>query len=553
MKPTRIVLLLFIILISFSLLLIPGCAKKEDEGKKESAKKDSPSQSSIQSGGVYRVPLMNNPSSLDPIYIKGRYGVAVVQQLFDGLVQFDSYLTVLPSLAETWQVENDGKTYKFVLRENARFHNGRPVTTEDVVFSLSRLLRVDPPQTILPHLLKISGAEDYRSKKSEQIQGFDIIDDRTIRIRLEEPHVPFLTALGMYQAKIVPQKEIIELGNRFWENPVGSGPFRFVSWDKNEMIQLERFSEYYAGQPFLDKIHYIVYPGGEIEKVLTAFREGRLEEMPVYGKMKQELETESGLQWFQRPSLSLFYYGINCSHPILKSDEVRKALSMAIDRKKLVKEIYKDRFEPAKTILPPGMPGYHRKQATVVDDVAKARELIKSAEKSFGSFLQPFEIVSSKKSSFAQAELNFIKESWAQLGISLNIKYITDWKEFAEYRRSESVQIYRVAWFADMPDPDSFLYPLFASGSPVNYMRYQNKEVDQMLQTARGIIDPEERAKMYQQIEEIILESSPVIPLFYLSVDRVYRPIVQDIQVSALGAHTMSLHRVWLKAGSAQP
>ena len=134
-----------------------------------------------------------------------------------------------------------------------------------------------------------------------------------------------------------------------------------------------------------------------------------------------------------------------------------------------------------------------------------------------------------------------------KLKLPIKIKFITDWTKFKEYLKSESVQIYRYAWFADMPDPDSFLYSLFASDSTANFMRYQNKDVDQMLLTARGIIDPVERAKMYQRIEKIVLKSSPLIPLFYLSVDRVYQSTVKGVQPSALGAHTMQLHRVWLK------
>ena len=552
MKLTRMAYYLFIILISFCLLLISGCSKKEEE-KKETANKESLPQSSVQKGGKYRFPLMNNPSTLDPVFVRDKYGETVVHQLFDCLVRFDPYLTVMPALAETWKVEDNGKVYRFILRENARFHNGQPVRTADVVFSISRLLRVDPPPAPMPHLLRIQGAKAYRDHRSDQITGLEIIDDRVIRFRLEEPHVPFLTALGMYQASIVPKDEVIRMGDQFGQQPTGSGPFQFLSWEKDRLIQLERFSEYYAGESFLDEIHYVVYPGGKIEEVLADFRAGKLEEMPVYGKIRQELSASSELKWFHRPSLSLLFYGIRGNHPILQSPDARKALSMAIDREKLAKEVYKGQFEPARTIIPPGMPGYHREKVPLVEDINKAHELIKIAlGKDVGS-IQPIEIVSAIQSAFAKAELNFIHESWAQLGIPVNIKFITDWKQFSAYRRSNAVQIYRAAWFADMPDPDSFLYPLFASDSPVNYMRYQNKEVDRLLQAARGIINPVKRAEMYQQIEGLILESSPMIPLIYLSVDRVYQPSVQDIQVSALGAHTMPLNHVWLKDGSAQP
>jgi ABC-type transport system substrate-binding protein len=198
------------------------------------------------------------------------------------------------------------------------------------------------------------------------------------------------------------------------------------------------------------------------------------------------------------------------------------------------------------------MPGYHPQNQKVVDDLSLARNNLRSALGKNPDAMPMLEIVSGSKSAFAKAELNLVREWWAQLGVPIKIKYITDWAEFEAYLRSESVQIYRYAWFADMPDPDSFLYSLFSPDSSVNFMRYQSKDVDRMLLKARRIVNPVERAKMYQQIEALVLESSPMIPLFYLSIDRVYQPTVGGIQPSALGAHTMPLHRVWLKTPTKQ-
>jgi len=542
MNLPRLFHFFLIVVIFLGLLLLPGYAKQ--------AEKKSLSADPIRYGGIYRVPLMNNPATLDPAYVQDQYGVTVVQQIFDGLVQFDPYLMVLPALAKTWQVEEQGKVYRFVLRKNARFHNNQPVTVQDVVFSISRLLRVNPPPAILPHLLKIKGAQDYRNQKINQIEGLQPVDDRVLRVRLEVPHTPFLTALGMYQAKIVPREEVTRLGDRFGQNPVGSGPFRFVSWEANKLIRLKRFSDYFDGAALLDKIHFRIYPGGQNPQILADFRRGKLEEMPVYGEVREELSSEKGLQWFHRPSLSLFFYGMNCTHPLLKHPELRKVLSMAIDRQKMVTQVYKGQFEIARTILPPGMPGYHPPNQMGADDLSMALQDLGRALREDLKTLPPIEIVSAIKTPRVQSELNIVRESWAQLGIAVKIKFITDWAQFEAYIRSNAVQIYRYAWFADMPDPDSFLYSLFASDSPVNFMRYQSKEVDQMLRSARSITDPVERAMMYRHIEALVLESSPLIPLFYLSIDRVYQSSVQGIQLNPLAAELMPFHHVWLKAPS---
>lgn len=546
MNLSRLCCYLLIGITSFYLLFISGCTIQEDEENKV-LKKESSSIDPINIGGIYRSPLMNNPSTLDPAYVQDQYGVAVSRQLFDGLVQFGPNLMVLPALAKTWQVEENGKAYRFFLRHNALFHNNQPVKVHDVVFSIRRLLRVNPPSVILPHLLKIMGAQDFRNHKTDRVEGLHTINDHVILIRLVEPHVPFLTALGMYQAAIVPQEEVEKSGKIFAQNPVGSGPFRFFSWEKDKSIRLERFSDYYAGAAFLDGIDYRIYPGVNIERVLSDFKKGNLEEMLVSGNIRQELSSIKGLQWFHRPSLSLQFYGIRGDHPFLKNPYFRKALSMAIDRKKFIKEVAKGQLDPARTILPPGMPVYHQTDEMLVDDLKAAQGYLKRVMEQETGPIPAVEIVSGSRSAFATAELNFIQKSWALLGIPVNIKFITNWEEFKNYLRSDAVQIYRYAWFADIPDPDSFLYPLFSSDSPANFMRFKDSQVDKMIAAARGIVDPVKRAEMYREIEALVLKSSPIIPLLYLSVDRVYQAGVQGINVSALGAHTMTLHRIWLK------
>ena len=527
------------------ILLLAGCIQQEDaEDAVENQKIRQ--QDSVQRGGVYRYPLMNNPSTLDPVYLQDTYGAPVVSQLFEGLVQFGPYLTVLPALAETWQVDNAGRTYRFFLRPTARFHNGHPVTAEDAIFSIQRLLRVNPPPTILPQLLKIEDATEYHNQQIDSIRGLKRINDHEFTVTLIEPHVPFLTALGMYQAAIVPKSEIENNENKFGRSPVGSGPFRFVSWKTDESIQLDRFVDYYAGDAYLDRILYRIYPGAQIDRALSDFRTGVLEEMPVYGNIRQTLSEGQDYQWFHRPSLSLLFYGIRSDHPFLKNVALRRALSLAIDRDKLVQQVYNGQFEPARSILPPGMPAHKNMEELLFHDMAAAREHMNQVLKDDWKTDQRIEIVSGSQSAFARKELDYVRNLWEQLGLQVDIKFITDWGEFEKYIKSDAVQIYRYVWTADIPDPDNFLFPLFASDSPTNFNGFRNDQIDQMLAEARGVIEPVERAQKYQTIEKLLLNSCPIIPLFYLSIDRVYQPSVQGVQLTALAAEHMPFHRIWL-------
>jgi ABC-type transport system substrate-binding protein len=537
--------LLPLILVS---LFLSQCS---DQRQADRSKRRQPAEIAV-SGGIYHTPLLNNPKTLDPAFAEDLYSQTLVQQLFDGLVRFSPDLLIVPALAENWQIEGNGRLYQFHLRDNTRFHTGAPVSTQDVVFSLCRLVRTEPPSSILPHLLKIHGAREYRSGERDQLDGVSVIDDRVLRIRLEEPYAPFLAALAMFQAKIVPRDDVLEKGAQFGRKPVGSGAFRFLSWDDGKTIRLKRFAEYYSGPAYLDEVEYFIYPGGEIDQVLADFEQGKLQDMSVYGKVRQSLLKMNDIQWFHRPSLSLLFYGLNCQHPALNHPDVRKALSLAIDRNKLIAAAYDGQFEAARSILPPGILGYSPENLRVVYDLGRAQKYLEGALGQRIAMMPTLEVASAVQSPVAKAELEFIGTCWSQLGITLVPKFIPNWTEFERHVKSDTLQAYRYAWFADIPDPDSILQPLFGSDSNNNHTHYRNDTVDQMLRSASATIQPAERALMYQKIENLVLEALPLVPLVHLSIDHVYQANVRGVQLNALGDHALSLHRVWLEKTAKQ-
>lgn len=536
-QSLRLHCIIFMLLLS----LMTSCTS-QDEADQKSRKGVESLQYNPRYGGIYRFPLSHNPSTLDPPHIQDVYGIAVAHQVFDRLVQFSPHLELLPALAESWRVEEEGKIYRFFLRQDAFFHDGSRVGIEDVIFSIKRLLRADPPAVVLPHFLKIRGAQEFRNGEKETVDGLQAIGDHELLVHLTETHMPFLAALGSYQASIIPKHIVLSNPSGFGKHPVGSGPFKLISWEPNQSIQLRNFPAYYGGAAYLDGIEYLIYPGAPINAILSDFRNKKIDEMHVLEDFRKESGNSKNFKTYDRPLLNLFFYGMNCQHPKLSNIEFRKALFEAIDRKKLIQEVYKNQYEVASTILPPGLPGYQ----PAVQLNGEFRENLSSFSK-YTEKNHSIEIVSSAMySDTLKAEFEFVCRAWEKIGVSVDIKYITNWTEFEKYIKSDAVQIYRYDWTADIPDTDSFLYPLFASDSPVNFTKYHNNKVDGMLLKARGIIDPVERANIYRQIDNQIMHDLPIIPLFHLKVSRIYQPYIQGVNISALGIPYTPLHRFWI-------
>ncbi|MCG8563587.1 MAG: ABC transporter substrate-binding protein [Desulfobacterales bacterium] len=528
----------------FYVVLLVFCMACDNQTK--SSKDVDKIDNKVRRGGIYRTPLKSSPETLDPLKVWTIYDEALTHQLYDRLIRFGPYLEILPSLAQSWEIKGDGKVYKFNLNKNARFHDGSFVLAQDVVFTLKRILRSEAVPFLLPHLLKISGAAGYRSRSKDSVKGLKVINNHEVEITLDVTHAPFLTALGTFPAAILPRRYLMDPDYDFAKFPIGSGPFKLSAYGKDGEVRFSRFDEYYNGPANIDEVHYKIYGSGEYPKMLEDFDAGMLEEIPIFGSAKESLSKQKKYQWFQRQSLSLMFYGMNIEHPNLKSPALREALTIAIDRTSFVNSIYSGRYQVARTILPKGMPGYRPLKLVGDADVEMARFLIETNFTKKGIQVPELELVSTIRSRDVEQEMEMMKSFWGQIGVVVHVKYITDWDKFDDYLRSDHVQLYRMGWHADMPDPDSFLYPLFSSISSYNFMQFRDSAIDRMLDDARGIIDPIKRVQMYQEIESRIMYASPLIPIMYLNVNRAYQPYVRSLSVSVLGAHTTSLHPIWL-------
>jgi ABC-type transport system substrate-binding protein len=230
----------------------------------------------------------------------------------------------------------------------------------------------------------------------------------------------------------------------------------------------------------------------------------------------------------------------------LQDRKVRQALNYAINKEKIIDEVTQGKFVLAATILPPGMPAYTPDNTIGDYNPERAKALL--AEAGYGPSQKRLSLtlLSASKSSAAQRELALISKDLADVGVDLKIEYETDWPTFEAALASDELQLYRYAWFADIPDPDNFLNILCGSQSRYNFMRYSNPKVDRLLSQALVETDILQRVNLYREAERTILADAPMIPWVYLTFESLFQPYVKGLEISALGSPYIPLKKIWL-------
>lgn len=495
---------------------------------------------------MYRRPLANNPSTLDPAVITDTYGHTVATQIFDGLVQYDGSLSIVPAIAQSWKASRDGLTWDFALRPGVKFHHGREVVADDVVYSFTRILDPRTKSKAAEIFLKIKGAREFAEGNAKTVEGLRAVNRRTVQIELVEASAPFVASLAIGYAKIVPKEIVQKLGAAFGSQPIGTGAFQFVSWKKDEEIVLKANAEYFAGPAFLDRLEYKIFSGHRTEEMFSRFEDGELEDTFVPTAYWSQTPGPQKYRFVQRSMLGVRFLALNNSHPPLDNPLVRRAFNYAIDQETLVREVLRGRLMAGKGILPPGTYGYDPKYSPYPYDPQKAKALLAKAGYPGGKGLPVFQIWSSVKSAAVEEEHAAIKRYLDEVGIRVEFQYITNWPSFNQQAHEGKYSVFRYGWVADVPEPENFLYRLFHSASPNNLTRYRNQQVDRALSRARAEQNYLKRIELYRQAEHQIMEDSPIVPLNYYSYERLFQPYVQSVEVSALGDPYIPMRKIWL-------
>jgi oligopeptide transport system substrate-binding protein len=499
-----------------------------------------------QYGGTYRRPLSNNPSTLDPAAVTDTNAVTVVQQIFDGLVQYDNSLSIAPALAETWKSSRDNLVWTFFLRKGVKFHNGRELVADDVVFSFLRILDPKVRSSGTEVFANVKGARDFIEGRARSVSGFRVLDAHTLEISLAEASAPFVSSLAIGYAKVVPREAVQASGAEFGNRPVGTGPFKFAGWKQDDMIQLEANPDYFAGRPFLDRLQYRIFPGQKIEQMYTSFSKRDLEDTPVPTNELGTARESRQHQFVSRPILGVRFFGFDTTKEPLTSRELRQAFNFAIDRDSLVQNVYKGRYKPGNSFLPPGTYGHDPQYKPYPYDPARARALLKKAGFPDGKGLPVFQIWSNPRSEIVEREHAAIRQQLAEVGIQVEFRYNTDFPAFNREMYDGKMPIFRYGWVGDVPEPENFLYRLFHSQGRNNMTRYRNPRVDRLLDEARIQQNLPKRVTLYREAERLILDDAPIIPLSYYSYERIFQPYVRSIEVSALGDPYIPMRKIWL-------
>ena len=451
--------------------------------------------------------LSADPASLDPAQSNDVQSGEVVTLLFDNLVQFDVDGMLQPGLASRWESDPTGAVYTFHLRTGPRFHDGRPIRAGDVRASIVRAL--DPATRAARQwpLLPIEGAREFASGKARAVTGIRVLDDTTIAFSLTQPLNIFPKFMAMPIAAVVPTPT----PPGFDQAPVGSGPWRFVSWSHDDAIVLARNPDYWAGPPKADSLTVRIIP--EALTQAAEFETGNLSVVEIPFGETRRWEMARPEELMRRPALRDYYIAMNTTRGPLKDVRVRRALNLGTDVTTILRTQMAGRGVRSAGAIPPGILGYDSTRTPYAWDTAAARRLLAEAGYGRGFRLQLWRSKRAELVRIAQS----VQQDLALLGIRVEIVE-RDAPSVRATVRNGGADLYLGDWYADYPDPENFSYPLFDSsnkGVGGNYAFLSDSTLDAMIQRARSTPDTIEKARLAREIDARVFALAPWIFLWF--------------------------------------
>ncbi|MEN8698719.1 ABC transporter substrate-binding protein [Bacillus infantis] len=504
-KRNGLLMLVFALLLSLGLA---GCSGSQSSGTDE-GEKDSGSDAGGETaaGGTLVFGRSGDSDALDPAITTEGESFKVTVNIFETLINFGEQDTeIQPGLATEWEESEDGLKHTLKLREGVKFHDGTDFNAEAVVFNFNRW--------------KAGNKEEfyyYASQFGDVLTEVKAVDDYTVEFTLSRPIAPFLKNLAMSPFGIASPAAVEKAGDKFTDNPVGTGPFKFKEWKRNDRVVVEKNPDYWQeGLPKLDSVIFRVIP--ENSARLNALSTGEVDLIDgVSFSDVGQIEGNAELQLFDRPSMNVGYLGLTNTRGPLKDKKVRQALNYAVDKQALIDAFYSGYAEPAKNPMPPGIAGYNDEVQDYEFNPEKAKELLKEAGYENGFEMELWAMpVARPYMPDGQKVAEAIQANFADVGVKAKIVSY-EWGTYLDKANKGEADSFLLGWTGDNGDADNFLYVLLDQDTigSNNYTYYKNQEVHDLLIKAQTLTDQAEREELYKQAQLIIKDDAPWIPLVH--------------------------------------
>ena len=440
----------------------------------------------------------------------------IFDRLVDVEVGTDGNSKIVPSLAESWDISDDGLEYTFHLRQGVKFHNGNDFTAEDVAYTFHRMLTVEGGVNT-EFIDQIKGADELLAGETDTLEGVEVVDDYTIKVTLKEPFAGFLASISSPGVSIYDSEATEAAGDQFGMDPavtVGTGPFEFSSWSFNNQLVLTRNEDYWKGASGLPGVVIKIIPDTETQSMM--FESGELDILDLdYAADSVDRFTETYPdQIVQGPRVGIVYFTMNFNKEPFQDVRVRKAVQMSIDRQAILDALYGGRGQVEQGIFPHGLIGFNPDQEEIKYDPEAAKALL--AEAGYADGFDMEIAADSSASDTMTMALEIVSDQLAEVGIRAEIKNY-DESTWLETRKSGELGSFMSTWSADYNDPDNFIYTFFGNEekTKIRSINYPDTEVMNRVAKARTIVNEDERRAEYKALEEKIAhEDAAWVPMF---------------------------------------
>ncbi|GAA0785653.1 ABC transporter substrate-binding protein [Hathewaya limosa] len=493
-------------LLSMSLVFsLVGCSSKADTTTKtneiKQEQKTEAKKPTIQDGGTFIFSSDSDPLTLNPLYMGDRSSHMVNNAIFDSLfTEHDGKITY--HLAKELKISDDMKTYTVILKDNLKWHDGNKITADDIVFTCNTILNSKGTTGARENFV-INDKEVKVSKK----------DDLTVEFKLPEVYVPFKAALTDFRPipKHVFEKEKdIAKAEASTSKPIGSGPFKFKEWKKGEMLTLERFDDYYAGKPHMDKVVFRIITDDNSSGL--AFQNGEVSATYVSDESYLKYSKDDKFKDYSYPEGMTYYMALNVKNPILSKKEVRQAIAYALNKEEIIKSYSTEELtKKAYSVFPPSTFSYTEDIEKYNHDLDKAKELMKKSGVTKGKlkFLYPSGGGLAKKIALV------VQQQLKEIGLDIDLVSL-DSKVFYEKIMGKKARDFDLTLngyvFGDEPSTYS---NAFYTNSTFNASQYSNKELDKLFDEGKVEKDSNKRKEIYENIQKTIADDLPIYTIDY--------------------------------------